>query len=157
MSAVLGQGVLEGLRFGWGKRLPVILQTEAAECGLACLAMVARYYGHDLDLPGLRRKASLSLKGANLKRVIEIAGRLDFDTRPLRLELHEIPQLKTPCILQWDQHQFVVLKQADVRSIVIHDPAQGVRRLTLDEASRHFTGVALELWPAANFKPQKTR
>ena len=99
MSAVLGQGVLEGLRFGWGKRLPVILQTEAAECGLASLAMVARYYGHDLDLPGLRRKAALSLKGASLTRVIEIAGRLGFDTRPLRLELHEIPQLKTPCIL----------------------------------------------------------
>ena len=109
MSAVLGQGVLEGLRFGWGKRLPVILQTEAAECGLASLAMVARYYGHDIDLPGLRRKASLSLKGANLKRVIEIAGRLDFDTRPLRLELHEIPQLKTPCILDWDLNHFVVL------------------------------------------------
>ncbi len=157
MSAVLGQGVLEGLRFGWGKRLPVILQTEAAECGLASLAMVARYYGHDLDLPGLRRKAALSLKGASLKRVIEIAGRLGFDTRPLRLELHELPQLKTPCILHWDLNHFVVLKQADARHIVIHDPAQGVRRLTLDEASKHFTGVALELWPAASFKPQKAR
>ena len=157
MSAVLGQGVLEGLRFGGGKRLPVILQTEAAECGLVCLAMVARYYGHDLDLPGLRRKAALSLKGANLKRVIEIAGRLDFDTRPLRLELHEIPQLKTPCILHWDLNHFVVLKQVDAKSIVIHDPAQGVRRLTLNEVSKHFTGVALELWPTARFKPQKAR
>ena len=74
MSAVLGENVLEGLRFGARKRLPVILQTEAAECGLACLAMVARYYGHDLDLPSLRRKAALSLKGANLKRVIEASS-----------------------------------------------------------------------------------
>ncbi|EQD74391.1 toxin secretion ABC transporter, ATP-binding protein, partial [mine drainage metagenome] len=69
----------------------------------------------------------------------------------------ELPQLKTPCILHWDLNHFVVLKQADAKSIVIHDPAQGVRRLTLEEASKHFTGVALELWPAANFKPQKAR
>ncbi len=157
MSAVLGESVLEGLRFGARKRLPVILQTEAAECGLACLAMVARYYGHDLDLPGLRRKAALSLKGANLKRVIEIAGQLQLDTRPLRLELEELPQLKTPCLLHWNLNHFVVLKQATSKGIVIHDPAQGVRRLTLDEASKHFTGVALELWPAANFTKTKAR
>ncbi|EQD55433.1 Peptidase C39, bacteriocin processing domain protein, partial [mine drainage metagenome] len=117
----------------------------------------ACYYGHDIDLPGLRRRAALSLKGASLKRVIEIAGRLGFDTRPLRLELHEIPQLKTPCILHWDLSHFVVLKQADAKGIVIHDPAQGVRRLSLAEASKHFTGVALELWPAANFTKTKAR
>ncbi len=157
MSAVLGENVLEGLRFGGRKRLPVILQTEAAECGLACLAMVARYYGHDLDLPGLRRKASLSLKGANLKRVIEIAGQLQLDTRPLRLELEELPQLKTPCLLHWNLNHFVVLKQATSKGLVIHDPAQGVRRLSLAEASKHFTGVALELWPAANFTRTKAR
>ena len=157
MSTVLGENVLEGLRFGARKRLPVILQTEAAECGLACLTMVARYYGHDLDLPGLRRKAALSLKGANLKRVIEIAGQLQLDTRPLRLELEELPQLKTPCLLHWNLNHFVVLKQATSKGIVIHDPAQGVRRLTLDEASKHFTGVALELWPAANFTKTKAR
>ena len=157
MSAVLGESVLEGLRFGGRKRLPVILQTEAAECGLACLAMVARYYGHDLDLPGLRRKASLSLKGANLKRVIEIAGQLQLDTRPLRLELEELPQLKTPCLLHWNLNHFVVLKQATSKGLVIHDPALGVRRLSLAEASKHFTGVALELWPAANFTRTKVR
>ncbi len=78
---------LAGLRLRGGRRLPVILQTEAAECGLACLAMVASYYGYEIDLPGLRRKASLSLKGANLKRVMEIAGQLKLDTRALRLEV----------------------------------------------------------------------
>jgi hypothetical protein len=90
---------LAGLRLRGGKRLPVILQTEAAECGLACLAMVASYYGYEIDLPGLRRQASMSLKGATLKRVMEIAGQLKLDTRPLRLEVEELRELKTPCIL----------------------------------------------------------
>ncbi|EQD53613.1 toxin secretion ABC transporter, ATP-binding protein, partial [mine drainage metagenome] len=54
-------------------------------------------------------------------------------------------------------NHFVVLKQATAKVLVIHDPAQGVRRMRIEEASRHFTGVALELWPAPVFKPQKAR
>ena len=156
-SATFGERVIDGLRFGWRRTLPVVLQTEAAECGLASLTMVARYYGHDIDLAGLRRRASMSLKGANLARIIEIAGRLGFDSRPLRLELDELPQLKVPCILHWDLNHFVVLKQASAKGLVIHDPARGVQQLSLAEASKHFTGIALELTPAANFKPQRAR
>jgi ATP-binding cassette subfamily B protein RaxB len=108
-GATIDGGFLGGLQWGWRRKLPVILQTEAAECGLASLAMIARYHGHDLDLPSLRRRHSTSLKGANLARVMEMAGQLGFETRPLRLELHELPELKAPCILHWDLNHFVVL------------------------------------------------
>ncbi|MGV7211675.1 cysteine peptidase family C39 domain-containing protein, partial [Oxalobacteraceae bacterium A2-2] len=36
--------------WGGGRHLPLILQDEAAECGLACLAMIASYHGHELDM-----------------------------------------------------------------------------------------------------------
>ena len=156
MSAA-AENVLAGLRFGGGKRLPVILQTEAAECGLACLAMVASYYGYEIDLPGMRRRASMSLKGATLRRVMDIAGQLALDTRALRLEIEDLAALKTPCILHWDLNHFVVLKHAGAKEIVIHDPARGVQRLTWAEVSKHFTGVALELWPSARFKRERVR
>ena len=48
------------------QRVPVVLQTEAAECALACLAMVASAHGHRTDLPTLRQRFSLSLKGATM-------------------------------------------------------------------------------------------
>lgn len=141
------------LQFGWSRRLPVILQTEVAECGLASLAMIGSYFGHEVDLATLRRRFSTSLKGATLARVMEMAGSLSLTCRPLKLELNQIIRLKTPCILHWDLSHFVVLKRAGAGGIVIHDPASGVRKLTFEEASRHFTGVALELSPSATFKP----
>ena len=55
----------EGLSFGWGRRLPVVLQTEAAECGLACISMVAGYFGYPVDSAALRRRFGLSLKDVN--------------------------------------------------------------------------------------------
>jgi ATP-binding cassette subfamily B protein RaxB len=145
------------LQFGWHRALPMMLQTEAAECSLACLAMVASYHGHDVNLAGLRRRFSTSLKGATLAQLMAMAGRLGFACRPLKLDLPELAQLKTPCVLHWDLNHFVVLKRAGKRSIVIHDPARGVRKLSVKETSGHFTGVALELNPSADFKRVRAR
>jgi len=150
-------GTLGHLDFGGGRRLPVFLQTEAAECGLASLGMIASYHGHRVDLAGLRRRFTLSLKGATLAYLMQIAGRLHLAPRPLRLELGEIAQLRTPCILHWDLNHFVVLKSAGVREAIVHDPAFGIRRLPLAELSKHFTGIALELAPTAEFRPADER
>lgn len=140
------------LHFGYRRKLPLILQSEAAECGLACLAMVAGYYGHLVDLAALRRRFSLSLKGINLADLIEFAGRLQMACRPLRVELEHLAGLQTPCVLHWDMNHFVVLKQVRRSTVIIHDPAFGVRRLMLREAGQHFTGVALELQPTEIFQ-----
>lgn len=131
--------------------LPVIFQTEATECGLACLAMVAGYHGLRIDLQSLRQRFSISLRGATLAHLVRFAGQLEFSCRPLRLELEDLSYLQTPCILHWDMTHFVVLARANRRHLVIHDPAMGVRRLSYAEASVHFTGVAMELTPTPAF------
>ena len=143
--------VLDGLQFGLRRRLPMILQTEAAECGIACLTMVAGYLGHHTDLASIRRRYGVSMKGATLKDLMRIGEQLHLVARPVRLELEELAMLKTPCILHWDLNHFVVLKSVGSNSVVIHDPSAGVRRMTLSEVSDHFTGVALELTPTGEF------
>ncbi len=141
-----------GLNLGWRSRLPVVLQSEAAECALACVSMVARYHGGPATLAEVRRRFGMSLSGATLSDVVRIAERLNLASRAVRLELEELPLLSTPCILHWDLNHFVVLQRADASGIVIHDPAVGVRRMPMAEVSRHFTGVALELNPTRGFE-----
>jgi ATP-binding cassette subfamily B protein RaxB len=139
------------------RRVPVVLQTEAAECGLACLAMVAGSHGHRIDLPTLRARFALSLKGATMADLVRMAGALNLAPRALRAELDHLAQLATPCILHWDLNHFVVLVEVRRGVAVIHDPARGVRRLPLSEVSRHFTGVVLELAPGAGFEVRVDR
>jgi ATP-binding cassette subfamily B protein RaxB len=139
-----------------GPLLPILLQTEAAECGLACLAMIATYHGYETDLVNLRRKFSVSLKGTTLRDVLTLAQRIGMTGRGLRLEPEQLKEVKTPCILHWDMNHFVVLKQATGRRIVIHDPASGVRSFSLEEAGRHFTGIALELNPTGTFEKKES-
>jgi ATP-binding cassette, subfamily B, bacterial CvaB/MchF/RaxB len=141
-------------RCAWLRSVPDIRQAEAAECGLACLGMVAWYHGHETDLGSLRRRYPVSLKGMTLASLMAAAERLGLAGRPLRLELGNLKELRLPAILHWDMSHFVVLKR--VRrdgSIVIQDPSRGERKLDLIEISKHFTGVALELTPTTEFEP----
>jgi ATP-binding cassette, subfamily B, bacterial CvaB/MchF/RaxB len=143
------------LSFSLRRRLSVQLQAEAAECGLACLAMIACWHGHETDIAGLRRRFATSTQGTTLRHLIAIAGRLHFTCRALRLELDELAALRLPCILHWNLNHFVVLTRATAREVSIADPARGERRLSLAEAGRHFTGVALELQPDTAFAPRR--
>jgi ATP-binding cassette, subfamily B, bacterial CvaB/MchF/RaxB len=135
------------------RKLPMVFASEAAECGLACIAMIARYHGHDVDLNGLRQRFALSLSGISLRNLMALADQLDFSSRPLRVELAALPRVQTPAILHWDLNHFVVLRSISAKTAIIHDPALGVRKLPISELSKHFTGVVLELSPAASFRP----
>jgi len=132
-------------------RIAPLMQTEAAECGLACLAMVAGFYGHKTDLPGLRRRFNISLKGARLERLIQIARVMGFDVRPMRTEIDYLADLDGPCILHWDLSHFVVLERVVRGTAIIHDPARGTVRMPTAKVGKHFTGVLLEIVPSASF------
>lgn len=140
-----------------GKKLGVVLQTEVTECGLACLVMVARYHGHDVDLNAMRKTASISLKGASLKQIMQMAGRLQLSTRPLRVELDQLHKVQTPAILHWDLNHFVVLKKIQNGKLHFIDPARGLRIMAMEKVSDHFSGVVLEFSPAADFNAIENR
>jgi len=148
---------LNAIEFGFQSKTPVILQVEAAECGMACLAMIMGHHGNRIDLPTLRRRFSLSIKGSTLKDLMMTADRVGLATRAVRLDLDELSGLRLPCILHWSLTHFVVLTKVSGNKIVIHDPAFGRRVLGLDVVSREFTGIALEVFPNENFRKEDAR
>ncbi|MDX2209088.1 MAG: peptidase domain-containing ABC transporter [Sphingopyxis sp.] len=149
------------LHLGGKRRTPYIAQSEGSECALACVAMVASFHGYETDLIALRQRYGMSLKGANLKQVIQVAEDIGFNARPLRGEIEDLPHLSLPAILHWNLNHFVVLTKISTgirgTRYHIHDPARGALILTRDEFSRHFTGVALDLLKSESFKPKIDR
>lgn len=139
------------INFGLAKRTPVIRQTESAECGLACLAMILGHYGNHCDMFGLRKKFPLSLQGATVGDLIRISGDLGLNSRALTLDLCDFDSLRLPCVLHWNFKHFVVLTRITKKGIEMIDPAYGRRKVTMAEVDRSFTGVALEFWPNNDF------
>jgi ATP-binding cassette subfamily B protein RaxB len=132
-------------------RLPMILQTQHSECGLACLAMIASYYGNLIDMPEIRSLLNLSHKGMNFHDLIRASDKLELSSRALQCPIDDISELNLPCIAHWDFDHFVVIKKISKNNIIIHDPNLGIKKYTHQEFSMHFTGVVLELSPTKKF------
>lgn len=157
MTAASNEGQHYDVRFGWRRRLPVIHQSETSECALACLAMIASYYGREIDLLALRRCGWTSTHGLSMNQLVQRADALGLQSRPLRLELADLAKLRTPCVMHVDLNHFVVLKRVSRRHVLIHDPATGFRKMSLRDLSDRFTGVALELFPSPTFIRRKEK
>lgn len=138
-------------------RIKLLRQTEIAECGLASLAMIANYYGLKTDLGSMRRRFSPSLRGAPLKAIMSVADRIGLVPRAVRLPLEGLSNLHLPAIIHWDMNHYVVLENVKKGKALIHNPASSSRWLPLEEVSKHFTGVALELRPASSFEKSDSR
>lgn len=134
------------------KQLPMLYQDERTECGLACIAMIANYWGHQIDLYNLRKLAPVSLQGANFLDLTRQLEQLSFKTRALKVPLSEIKFIKTPAIIHWNMNHFVILKKVEKHSVIIHDPALGVYKYSLEEFSHSFTGLVLEVEKQAEFE-----
>ena len=119
--------------------------------------MIANAHGLQLDASELRRLHPVSLQGATLQQLITAASNLEFSCRAVKLDLSELKQLSLPCILHWNLNHFVVLSHVSNAIATILDPAVGQRKLKFAELSRHFTGIALEITPNADFKPVDNR
>ncbi len=119
--------------------------------------MVAQHYGHKIDLNAMRQRFGSSLSGVRLRDLMKIAEQLSLGSRALRLEPGRLKDITLPAILHWDMDHFVVLKEVRHNRFVVFDPALGRVTYSLAEISSHFTGVALELTPATDFRPVVAR
>lgn len=147
--------LLDRLQMGWRAQVPVVLQTEASECGLACLAMLLAHHGTVIDLPSMRARHGAVPQGMTLLDLARVASAEQLTTRAVRVDLHELNQLRLPCILHWELAHFVVLREVRGEHFIVLDPAQGERRLSMLELSPRFSGVALEAWPSSSFAPRQ--
>jgi len=136
----------------FSRRVPVILQSEAPECGIACLAMVASFHGHLTDLSAMRMRLSPSLKGVTLKHLSQAAESMGLVARGVQAPLEALGKLTLPAVLHWDMNHFVVLTKISGKYLTVHDPARGMRRLILPEVSKHYTGIAMEFTLNASFR-----
>lgn len=138
--------------FDGRRQLEPVLQNEIAECGIACVTMIANYYGNRIELRTLRSQCGLTARGSSVSQLTQVGRMAGLASRPLRLEIHDLKNLNLPCVLHWALTHFVVLKAVDAGKITIVDPSVGVRVVRMEDVDRLFTGVAIEFTPERTFQ-----
>ena len=134
-------------------KTPILLQSELADCGYACISMIMSYHGKHMSLKEIRNASYKSARGLSILKLREVAWAFEFQTRILSCDINTLLNLKEPCILHWNFEHYVVLVGATKKKLIINDPSIGQIKIPLNEAKKYFTGIMLELSP--KFKPQK--
>ncbi len=141
-----------GLRLWPRKAMPLYLQMESAECGLACLAMVAGHYGSAQGLEELRAKFDVSVRGTSLQDLANMADQINLNARCVELSVDELGQLRLPAVLHWEGNHWVVLKKTSAKGLLLNDPALGERWVGWAEARSKFSGFAADFVPRARLE-----
>lgn len=134
-----------------------VIQSEGAECGLACITMVANALGHDVDILSLRAKQPVGRGGLSVAALVRMASSLHLSARVVRVEPEHLEHLSNPAILHWRMQHYVVLRGVSGGKFIIDDPNCGRRRVTNSELSQDFTGIAIEFSRKTEFTPLEMR
>ncbi len=145
---------------GTHKSVPFIQQLEWTDCGAASLCMVMAFHGRESKLAEVREAMGIGRDGVSAKSILDTAERYGLQGRGIKVGLDQLKLLKKATILHWEFNHFVVFEGLVKGSVRIVDPATGPRDLTLEQFSKAFTGVAIELTITERFtkvKPEKGR
>jgi ABC-type bacteriocin/lantibiotic exporter with double-glycine peptidase domain len=138
-----------------GRRIPVVQQLSATECGAACLTMVLGYFGKRVPLEDVRETCSVNRDGVSALTLLNAANLYGLRGRGVKLEIEELELIAPGTILHWEFNHFVVFEQLRRNAVDIVDPALGRRRVPMELFRKQFTGVALVLEPGDGFAPEE--
>lgn len=133
--------------------LQIVYQDETSECSLACMTMICNFYGANTSISKLRERFPIPTEGITVRNLVNTCGQLNFGVDVLKSELEGLATFKQPVLLHWDMQHFVVLKGVKNGKYIVYDPARGIRKLSAQSVSNHFTGIVVKAIPNENFKP----
>ncbi len=122
---------------------PTVLQMEATECGAASLGMILGYFGKYVPLEKLRMECGVSRDGVRASNIVKAAEHMGLKVQGKSLEVEDLKKHQMPMIIHWNFDHFVVLEGMGRNKAYINDPAEGRRKIRMDEFDESFTGIAL--------------
>ena len=146
------------LTFPWFKRqLPVLLQMNEVECGLACLAMIFSYHGRKTSVSELRTMYGVSRDGLSALSLVKAARSTGMIARAISLQQNDFKNVTLPAIIHWQFNHFLVVERWTPTKVSVIDPAIGRRSLTAEEFSSGFTGIVMMFEPGLTFERRPKR
>lgn len=133
------------------KRVPVVLQMSAADCGAACLSMIVGYWGGRLSRAACQEAVGGGQNGVTALMIVQAARQMGLTVEAFRHTPGGLAQAGLPAIVHWRGVHFVVLEKYAPGRVTIVDPGLGRRTLTPEAFAAGYSGVTLTFAPGPDF------
>ena len=144
----------EPVQNGVAKKVPVVIQLEALECGAACLTMILAYYGRWVPLEQVRTDCGVSRDGSKAGKILKAARNYGLEAKGYRYSAEDLRQEAVfPCIVFWNNNHFVVLNGFKGKYAIINDPSRGKTKYPMEAFEKNYSGICLCFKPTESFEP----
>jgi ATP-binding cassette subfamily B protein len=143
---------LPSFKLHWKRRrVPVLRQMTAVECGAASLAMILSYHGRKTSVSEMRERCGVGRDGLSALSIVRTARSYGLRVRAITLQENDFRYVSLPAIVHWGFNHFLIVERWTSRYVDLVDPAVGRRRVTAEEFDNSFTGVVLTFEAGVNF------
>ncbi|HPH99762.1 MAG TPA: peptidase domain-containing ABC transporter [Chitinophagaceae bacterium] len=114
-------------------RFPFISQLNSSDCGLACLKMVAKYYGTVVPYEAVDI-GNITIHGISINNLTQLAQKIGFDSFYGKLSHQRITEgIVLPAIVFLEDNHFAVIYKITKNKVWIADPAVGLQLLKKED------------------------
>ncbi|HVA08691.1 MAG TPA: peptidase domain-containing ABC transporter [Acidimicrobiales bacterium] len=128
-------------------KTPLVRQFDAADCGVAALASVARFYGRPVSVTYLRDAAGTGAEGTTLRGLCSAASAIGFDATPVKVSRDRLDDVELPAIIHWEKNHWVVLYDVSGKEMILGDPSMGIRKVSREQFMESWSGYTALLRP----------
>ena len=126
-------------------------QHDMMDCGAACLTMISKFYGKNINLATWRSLVHITKEGASMLSLKKAAEHVGFDSIGVMSGYKALQELHVPMIALLQYH-FVVVYKIEDSHVWVADPASQLKKMPKEDFLKEFSNNALLLKPNENLK-----
>lgn len=130
-----------------------VRQDNLKDCGIACLMMIIKHYGGQVNYEYLRSMSKTDSNGTTAYHLIDVSKKLGFDAKGVRCNLSDLNHnnITLPCIAHVTinssyEHYIVIYKiNFKKQTLIIADPADSIKTITFSEFEQIWNNILIIL------------